>query len=124
MSRFRRAFAPVLLAATLLAQEPTAPTFNANSKLVLVPFNVQRGKYFAADLQPSDFILREDGHPREFTVFEGPHTANPLPLELVLLFDTTVVPQHPERHIGNWNPKSDYEFVPSGSMNPRFLPTE
>lgn len=66
----------VLLAAALLAQEPGAPVsdakFDSNIKLVLVPFNVQRGKFFAADLQPSDFILREDGHPREFTVFEGP----------------------------------------------------
>jgi hypothetical protein len=77
------------IAAALLAQEPAAPTFDSNTKLVLVPFHVERGKYFAADMQSSDFILREDGHPRPFMVFEGPNTEYPLPLELILLFDAT-----------------------------------
>ncbi len=63
-------------------------------------------------LQPSDFILREDGHPRPFTVFEGPRTENPLPLELILLFDTT--PKAPGEHRLNWfpwDPQTDYEFL-------------
>jgi VWFA-related protein len=105
-----------LLAAGLLAQEQGSPTFTSNAKLVLVPFNVQRGKYFAADLQPSDFILREDGHPRDFTVFEGPHTQHPLPVELILLFDTT--PKDPAKEnftrfaMGlELDPKADYEFL-------------
>jgi hypothetical protein len=63
-----RIFASVLVAAALFAQEPGGQTFTSNAKLVLIPFNVQRGKYFAADLQPSDVILREDGHPRQFVV--------------------------------------------------------
>lgn len=104
----QHAFALVLVAAALLAQEPVAPTFNSDTRLVLVPFNVERGKSFAADLQPSDLILREDGHPRAFTTFEGPTTKHPLPLELVLLFDTTRVPANLSP-LGD--PKADYEFL-------------
>ena len=109
--RFHRVCASVLLAAALFAQEPGAPRFDSNARLVLVPFNVQRGKYFAADLQPSDFILREDGHPREFTVFEGPNTEHPLPLELILLFDTTPFPAKALGNLFRWDPKADYEFL-------------
>jgi len=112
--RFHRVCASVLLAAALLAQEPGAPTFDSNAKLVLVPFHVERGKYFAADLQASDFLLREDGHPRPFTVFEGPNTAHPLPLEMILLFDTTprVVASKDGFPTPIWelDPKADYEF--------------
>ena len=116
--RFHGVCASVLFAAALLAQEQGSPTFTSNAKLVLVPFNVQRSKYFAADLQSSDFILREDGHPREFTVFGGPNTAHPLPLELILLFDTTPkVPakENPTRFaLGlELDPKADYEFLDS-----------
>ncbi|HXE65281.1 MAG TPA: hypothetical protein VN519_17175 [Bryobacteraceae bacterium] len=112
MSRtLNRVLPPVLLAAALLAQEPVEPAFQANTRLVLVPFNVQRGKDFVADLQPSDFILREDGHPRAFTTFEGPHTKHPLPLELILLFDTTTVPVKVRDPLFHWNPKTDYEFI-------------
>jgi len=110
--KLHRICASVLLAAALLAQEPAAPTFNSNAKLVLVPFHVERGKYFAADLQPSDFILREDGHPRPFTTFESPRTEHPLPLELILLFDTT--PKPPAEYSLRWfpwDPKADYEFL-------------
>lgn len=110
MFRLHGLCASMLLAAALLAQEPGAPAFDANTKLVRLPFNVEQGGYFVSDLQPADFILREDGHPRDFTVFEGPETANRPPLELILLFDTTVIP-HPERVSGNWNPGSDYEFL-------------
>jgi len=111
MYRLHSVCASVLLAAALLAQEPGAPTFDANAKLVLLPFNVERGPYFVADLQPADFILREDGHPRDFTIFEGPKTENPLPLELILLFDTTVVPPRYESRMFKWNPSSDYAFL-------------
>jgi len=116
--RFHGACASVLLAAALLAQEPGATTFDANAKLVLVPFHVQRGKYFAADLQPADVILREDGHPLPFTTFEGPNTPHPLPLELILLFDTTrKVPVKESGVLRNalsampLDPKADYKFL-------------
>ncbi len=110
-----RTCASVLLATALLAQDPAVPTFDSNPKLVLVPFKVERGKYYAADLQPSDFVLREDGHPRPFTVFEGPNTANPLPLELILLFDTSprVVVSKDGFPTPVWglDPRVDYEFL-------------
>ena len=110
-------FALILLAAALLpgaglVQQPSVPTLTSNAKLVLVPFHVQRGKYFAADLQPSDFILREDGHPRPFTTFEGPNTPHPTPLELILLFDSgPKPPEHTGMSITHWDPKADYEFL-------------
>ena len=40
--------------------------------MVLVPFNVQRDKSYVVDLQRSDFVLFENGHAREFTIFEPP----------------------------------------------------
>ncbi|MDE3198823.1 MAG: hypothetical protein KGN84_20915, partial [Acidobacteriota bacterium] len=82
----------IVLSTAIFAQEPVDPTFGTTARLVLVPFNVERGKYFAADLQAADFVLREDGHPRPISIFEGPNTAHPLPLELILLFDSTVAP--------------------------------
>ncbi len=109
----RRFITSILIAGVLMAQEPGDSTFRAETSTVLVPFNVQRGKYFAADLQPSDFVLLEDGHPRPFTVFEGPNTKHPLPLELILLFDTAK--SAPKNHIGPfnavWDVKADYEFL-------------
>lgn len=64
-----------LLSILLLGQDSDV-AFQAGTRLVLVPFNVERGKYYAEDLQASDFILREDGHPRDFSIFEGPHGAS------------------------------------------------
>ncbi len=112
-------FTSLLIAAALLAQEPGTPAFDASAKMVLVPFHVQQGKYFAADLQPSDVILREDGHPRPFTTFEGPNTPHPLPLELILLFDTTPLPEPEKGPAGltanlrnlKLDPKADYKFL-------------
>jgi hypothetical protein len=60
--------------------------------LVLVPFHVTRGNTYVQDLKSGDVTLLEDGHPRDFSIFEGPDTQNHTPLELVLLFDTTIFP--------------------------------
>ncbi len=107
-----RLFASILLVTAVLAQEGEVPTFDTNARLVLVPFNVERARYFATDLQPADFELREDGHPRPFTTFEGPNTAHPLPLELILLFDTTVARANPKSpSLFDQDPKANYEFL-------------
>jgi hypothetical protein len=114
LSAFLSFLALVILAPALSAQQPSAPTLQSDARLVLVPFHVERGKYFAADLQPSDLILREDGHPRPFTTFEGPNTDHPLPLELILLFDTSpkVTPKDfSPLSFWHWDPKADYEFL-------------
>ncbi len=116
-STIRTVCALILAASTLPAQEPVAATFDANARLVLVPFNVQRGKFYAADLQRSDFLLREDGRPRDFTTFEGPNTPDPLPLELILLFDTTPRSQEKNENVRRYqelfsvDPKADYKFL-------------
>jgi hypothetical protein len=101
-----------LLSILLLAQDSDV-AFQAATKLVLVPFQVERGKYYVEDLQASDFVLREDGHPRAFSVFEGPRTAHPVPLELDLLFDTSVLPKNPKGiHIfSRWNAEATYGFL-------------
>jgi hypothetical protein len=103
-----RMIASALLALALLAQDSEVPRFQATTRLVLVPFSVERRKHVDVDLQPADFVLREDGHPRDFTVFEAPH-AHPDPLELILLFDTSTIYVGP----GNLVPdlKSAYEFL-------------
>jgi len=95
-----------LFVAALIAQEPAG-------KLVLVPFAVERDKPLLAQVNPSELILREDGHPRPFTVFEGPGTAHQVPLELVLLFDTSKrPPKNPNLTIESvWDAKSQYEFL-------------
>jgi len=101
-----------LVAALLLAQDSDV-VFQAATKLVLVPFNVERGKFYAEDLQASDFVLREDGHPRDFSIFEGPHTDHPIPLELDLIFDASVLPKNSKdvRVFSRWNAKETYEFL-------------
>jgi hypothetical protein len=100
-----------LLSIFLLAQDSDV-TFQSATNLVLVPFNVERGMYYAEDLQASDFVLREDGHPRDFSIFLGPHTAHPVPLELDLLFDASVVPKDSKnvRVFSRWNARETYEF--------------
>jgi hypothetical protein len=113
ISRTSRALPAIILAAALLAQQPETSTFQTTAKFVLIPFTVARGKYLAADLQPSDVILREDGHPRNFTIFQGPNTPNPLPLEIILLFDSTKnPPSTPQRRVSShWDAKAAYEFL-------------
>jgi hypothetical protein len=115
ISRTSRAIAAIALAAALLAQQSDTSTFQTTAKFVLIPFTVARGKFLAADLQPSDVILREDAHPRNFTIFQGPNTPNPLPLEMILLFDSTKnPPPTPQRRVSShWDAKAAYEFLNS-----------
>lgn len=99
MSKFN--FALALISATALAiaqtpQDSTPPTFRSQSDLVLVPFHVTRGAHYAQDLKAGDVVLLEDGHPRDFSIFEGPDTQSRIPVELVLLFDTT-------SNLSGWN---------------------
>ncbi len=101
---------PALVGPALWAQSDASPaTFQAQTKLVLVQFNVARGKVFVPDLRSSDVALLEDGKPRNFTVFEGPSTGSGLPLELVLLFDTTTLLKSQKQT--HWNRKATYDFT-------------
>jgi len=81
-----------LALAQQIAQEPSATTFRSQSDLVMVPFHVTRSNLYVQDLKAGDVVLLEDGHPRDFSIFEGPDTQSRTPVELVLLFDTTVFP--------------------------------
>lgn len=93
------AFLSVALFALLAQQTPQEPvTFQAETQLVMLPFHVGQDGNHVTNLKPSDFILLEDGKPRQFTVFDSPETQGRIPLELVLLFDT--------------NPKIDYFWDP------------
>jgi hypothetical protein len=73
-------------------QDSSAPTFHSQSDLVMVPFHVTRSNLYVQDLKPGDVVLLEDGHSRDFSIFEGPDTQSRTPVELVLLFDTTIKP--------------------------------
>ena len=64
--------------------ESTMPSFGSQVNLVRAPFQVSRSGHFVTDLKTHNFVLLEDGIPREFSVFEGPQ--NGRPVELVLLF--------------------------------------
>src|ERR1022692_3164864 len=101
---------PAIIGPALWAQSDGSPaTFQAEAKLVLVPFNVARGKAFVPDLKSSDVVLLEDGKPRNFTVFKGPSTGSGISLELVLLFDTTTLLKSQKQT--HWNRKATYDFT-------------
>jgi hypothetical protein len=112
-------YVPALILSTaclLFAQrtpQESLPSFNSESKLVLVSFNVVRGAYFAPDVKKDDVVLLQDGKPREFAIFEGPGSGSRPPLELVLLFDTTTLPP-PDSRIKvktHWDREATYEFT-------------
>ena len=100
-----------LLPAALLcpAQQPppeaTLPTFQSQSRLVLLPFRVMHGRNYVTSLAQSDVVLLEDGKPRPFTIFDTPTSEVRLPVELALLFDTTpkIEPL--------WDPDDVFRFI-------------
>lgn len=100
-----------LLTAALLCpaqQSPTdagLPIFQSQSRLVLLPFRVIHGKDYVTSLTQSDIILLEDGKARPFTIFDAPTSQARLPVELVLLFDTTpkIEPL--------WDPDDVFRFI-------------
>ena len=107
-----RVWVLVLLAigiAQTAPQDSSSSAFQSQAKLVLVPFSVARDKLFVAGLRSSDVKLFEDGFSRSFTFFEGPATGHQLPLELVLLFDTTT-PFKSQRRT-RWNREATYKFT-------------
>jgi hypothetical protein len=75
-----------------IPQDSSAPTFRSQSDLVMVPFHVTRGNVYVQGLKAGDVVLLEDGHSRDFSIFEGPDTRSRTPVELILLFDTTIIP--------------------------------
>lgn len=81
-------------------------TFQAQTRLVLLSFHVTHGKDYLTDLKPSDFVLLEDGKPREFTVFDSAATVGRMPLELVLLFDANPKIEY------FWDPAEVFRFIP------------
>jgi hypothetical protein len=93
---------PLALPLTCAAQT----TFRTQTRLVLVSFHVIRDKSYVPDLKASDIVLLEDGHPRDFTIFDSPGGQGKMPLELVLLFDT----HHAIPHF--WDPAAVFTFVP------------
>lgn len=96
---------------------PQEVTFQAQTRLVLLSFHVAHGKDYLTDLKASDFVLLEDGKPREFTVFDSAATVGRMPLELVLLFDANpkVEPL--------WDPAEVFRFIPQSdeAMSRRIL---
>jgi len=110
---------PIALSATCLlsaqqAAPESSPTFNSESKLVLVPFNVVRDGHFALDLQQSDVELLQDGKPHDLTVFESPKTRRATPVELTLLFDTTTQTEAESKarfNLTRWNREASYRWV-------------
>ena len=85
--------------------ESAEPVFQSQSRLVLLPFRVVQHKSFVTNLRQSDVVLLEDGKPRAFTIFDTPTSQARLPVELVLLFDTT--PKIPIL----WDPSDVFRFV-------------
>ncbi len=85
---------------------PQEVTFQAQTRLVLLSFHVAHGKDYLTDLKASDFVLLEDGKPREFTVFDSAAAVGRIPLELVLLFDANpkIEPL--------WDPAEVFHFIP------------
>jgi hypothetical protein len=72
---------------TLAAQE--TPTFRTETSLALVRFYAAKSGHYVENLTRDDFVLLEDGKPREFTVFEGGGRQRTVPLEVALVFDAS-----------------------------------
>ena len=88
------------------APRDTTPTFSGQNNLVLLPFHVTRGKEYVEWLKPEQVVLLEDGKPRPFTIFEDQTQGPRTPVELVLLFDTTV-----KKMSMFWDPNLIYTFA-------------
>jgi VWFA-related protein len=89
------------------------PTFQVQSRLVLLPFRVLHGRNYVTSLKQSDVILLEDGKPRPFTIFDTPTSQARLPVELALLFDTTpkVCGQVRRGEYCLWDPDDVFRFI-------------
>ncbi len=119
------AFGMILLALSVAAgQQPPAEqaavTFQSQTRLVLLSFHVTHGKDYVTNLNPADFVLLEDGKPRDFTIFDSPATQGRMPLELVLLFDTNPKIEY------FWDPADVFRFIPQWdeAMSREVLATE
>lgn len=78
-----------LLTLPLTAQQDT-PVFRTETTLATVHFHVVQGKKYVDNLKAGDLVLLEDGKPRKITFFEGgPNSRRTVPLELILMFDTS-----------------------------------
>jgi len=98
MTQLRSRGALLIFAAVAVVFAQETAQFTSQSQLVLVPFNVVHEKLFVTDLKADDVVLLQDGKPRSFSVFEGPSTPHRVPIELILLFDTTTpLPPQPGR---------------------------
>src|SRR5580700_6535594 len=101
-----RLFLALLLATSAAAQQESAVSFIAQTRLVLVSFHVRQGKHFVPDLKAGDVTLFEDGKPRPFTIFDSAATQGRMPLELVLLFDVNPAIRY------FWDPADVFRFIP------------
>ncbi|MDZ4801575.1 MAG: hypothetical protein SGI92_25740 [Bryobacteraceae bacterium] len=74
-----------------IAQAPDEiPVFRSQTSLALVHFHVVRKKQYVTNLKPEDIDLLEDGKPQKIGLFEGGlRSRRSLPVEMVLLFDTS-----------------------------------
>lgn len=80
--------AALLAASALGAQEPEAPVFTADVRLVTLPVTVKDARNAPiGDLERDDFTILEEGEPREVAVFERRTNR---PLSLALLVDASL----------------------------------
>ena len=105
------ALAALVCPAQQPAPDPGLPTFQSQSRLVLLPFRVSNGRNYVTSLNQSDVVLLEDGQPRPFTIFDTPTSQGRLPVELALLFDTT------PKIGGLWDPRDVFRFIPQWDDN-------
>lgn len=111
MTQLRSRGAILIFAAVAAVFAQETAQFNSQSRLVLVPFNVAHDKLFVTDLKADDVVLFQDGKPRSFSVFEGPSMPHRVPIELILLFDTTTpLPPQPGRLriVTHWDREATY----------------
>ena len=113
----RLAPALCLTVAAVSAQVPpeSLPVFGAESRLVLVPFNIVSDAHFVRDLPRDAVTLFQDGKPRDFSIFEAPGAQRRgQPVELTVLFDTTTLTNVESKSAGkfsSWNREATYAWV-------------
>jgi VWFA-related protein len=77
----------VTLSSVLAAQDGSL--FRADARLAVTSFRVSHGDHLVEGLRPEDVLLLEDGVPQKITLFESRAAASQVPLDLILLFDTS-----------------------------------
>lgn len=109
-ARLLRLWAAVIAVVAVVRAQDLQPaaTFRTQTKLVLVPFHVQREGRYVENLTSGSVVLLEDGVPRTPSIFDGGvRTRRTTPLDLAVVVDVTDF----GASAAEWNPEAIFSFL-------------